>query len=135
MAAKKRLDEETIVRLLSISGFSCDEAIPLADGEEAFDGTEYWTYRGPLDEKTRPFCASLLKIDRYWTTEDFDLISRKIGYNCFEYVGGFNCRHYWQKARIKGRVKKGYSPKTPTPGQVDRSAVRNPSSNQDYFPL
>ena len=132
--AKQVVDNAIILYQLSQLGFHSSEAEPLADGEEAFDDTEYWTYRGPLDERTRPFCSSLLRLDRYWTTGDLEFLSRKVGYDVFNYIGGFNCRHQWQRARIKGRVQKGYVPKTPTRGQVDRAAVRNPSSNQDYFP-
>lgn len=133
---KQEFDERRILGFLRDAGFPKSEAVMLEEGEEAFaDSVSYWYYDGPNDEKTRPFCRSLLTLDRYWKEDDIQFLSRKVGYNVMDFTGGINCRHGWRQARIKGRVQKGYSPKTPTRGQVDRAAVRQPSSTQDYFPL
>ena len=74
----------------------------------------FYYYDGPLDEKTREFCQSVLLLGKFFTQNDIDKLSVKAGYNVDLYMGSYNCRHNWIRARIKGRIQKGYTPETPT---------------------
>ena len=58
----------------------------------------------------RPFCAKIISLGRVYTRADIQTISQKVGYDVFEYTGGFYtnpktlettpyCRHEW-KSRI-----------------------------------
>lgn len=136
--ARREFDEDRLARLLAQHGSPADGSV-----EEAPEGWEgladpseqYFLYRGPLDERTRPFCSAILGLDRYWTLNDIDTVSRKVGYDVFGFCGSFSCRHQWVRARIKGRIQEGFDPSTPTRGQIDRAAVKQDSRAQDYFPL
>ena len=68
--------------------------------EEAPDNTKY-IYIGPADEKTRDFCLELMAageltrkeiLDRGWTSSLTE-------------GGGINCRHNWERAATKVKVK------------------------------
>lgn len=65
-------------------------------------GMDYYYYLGPLDEKTRPFCRHMLKIDKVFSREEIDYMSAELNYPVLEYGGSYNCRHQWVKFR--GRV-------------------------------
>lgn len=85
-------------------------------------GQDYWYYSGPLDEVTRPFCAQLLKMDKVLSDNDIASLSKKIGYNVYEFKGSFNCRHKW--VRFRGKII--LTPKI-TPNQIrglDRKAIK-----------
>ena len=75
----------------------------------------YWTYVGPDDEKTRPFCKHMLDIDAYWTQDDVDELSSKLGYDFEQYFGSYNCRHHLQRVAILGEAA------TPTTGEMDKA--------------
>jgi hypothetical protein len=79
----------------------------------------YYYYDGPLDDKTRNFCAELLLLGKFFTQVDIDNLSKKAKYNVDLYFGGFNCRHKWKRARIKGRIEEGYVPNGPTTNQIN----------------
>lgn len=104
---------------------------------ETFDtidpNTSFYHYDGPLDEKTRPFCEFMLKQDKYYTQDDLDILSIKLGYDVYLYVAGFNCRHNWSRARIKTKIQDGYIPDEPNRGDINRAAVKQPNSVADYF--
>ena len=67
-----------------------------------------YTYSGPNDEKTRPFCARLLKLaeTKLWSRSDIENISERLGYSVWDRRGGWftepngnhrpYCRHRWQ---------------------------------------
>jgi len=97
--------------------------------------TPFYFYDGPLDDKTRPFCKALLKLDKLFSQEDIDRLSRYVGYNVDLYFGGFNCRHKWKQARIKGKLKEGFEPDTPNANQTRKVATQQSDKMQEYFPL
>jgi hypothetical protein len=54
---------------------------------------------------TRPFCKTLLTLDRFYTKADIEKISARAGYDVFIRAGGFwnnngvvdfQCRHEWR---------------------------------------
>lgn len=111
-------------------------ALKKKDINNAIDpNTPFYYYDGPNDDKTRPFCKALLKLDKLFNLEDIDRLSRYVGYDVELYFGGFNCRHKWKRARIKGKLQKGFEPKTPTLNDTKKVAVEQSDSMQDYFPL
>ena len=69
--------------------------------------TSYFYYAGPLDEKTRDFCAEMLIAGKFYSQEEMDYLSFQLGYNVDLYMGSYNCRHKWVRARIKGQIKDG----------------------------
>ena len=85
----------------------------------------FYYYDGPLDEKTRGFCKTLLSLDRYFTQADIDKLSRRSGYNVDLYNGSFGCRHQWKRARIKGKIKEGYIPEIPSTGDIKSVAKKS----------
>lgn len=94
---------------------------PLKDIIKTIDGdpssTEIsikYSYEGPDDDRNRPFCAKMLKLDRLYSRFEIESISQKLGYSVFDRRGGFwrhkdgiitpYCRHHWQSHIV---VKKG----------------------------
>lgn len=83
------------------------------------DGVRYYYYNGPLDDKTRPFCKLMLKIDKVFSDEEIQYISDNLGYSVLQYKGSYNCRHQWIQFRGK-RIN------TPKPTQRDiRKLINN----------
>ena len=93
------------------------------------DAQVYYYYSGPLDEKTRPFCAELLNIDKFYRESDLNSLSKKVGYDVVAEKGTFNCRHEWKK--VKAKMKQ----EAPTRRQIDKAAVKQSSNVQNYFPF
>jgi hypothetical protein len=62
-------------------------------------GTKYYYYWGPDDQKTRPFCHDLLKIDKVISEDDIAVMSIELGYDVLKYKGSYNCRHTWRSFR------------------------------------
>lgn len=71
------------------------------------EGQEYYYYVGPNDEKTRPFCKLMLKIDKVFSLEEINKISDELNYPVLKYKGSYNCRHEW----VRFRGKRIYTPK------------------------
>lgn len=67
----------------------------------------FYYYDGPLDVKTREFCATLLLQGKFYSQEEIDYLSSKLGYNVDLYCGSYGCRHQWKRARIKGKIQDG----------------------------
>jgi hypothetical protein len=65
-------------------------------------GEAYYYYSGPLDDKTRPFCKMMLKIDKVFSQEEIDKISEELNYDVLEFKGAYNCRHKW--IRFRGKI-------------------------------
>ena len=97
--------------------------------------TPFYYYSGPLDDKTRAFCKALLKLDKLFSQDDINRLSRYVGYNVDLYFGGFNCRHTWKTARIKGKLQKGFEPDTPNLTETKKVATQQSDKMQEYFPL
>ncbi len=95
--------------------------------------TSFYSYEGPMDDKTRPFCAFMLKSGKLFTQENLDDLSSLLGYDVFLYVAGFNCRHEWKRLRIKKKLEEGYDPETPSKGNINRAAVKQPNDLGQYF--
>lgn len=60
-----------------------------------------YTYDGPNDSLTRPFCESLklaMGQGKTWTRQEIDAMTNGQLPNVFESCGGFNCRHQWRIA-------------------------------------
>lgn len=71
----------------------------------------YWTYVGPNDDKTRPFCKHMLELDKYWTDDDLNEMTDRLGYDFQQYFGSYNCRHTLKRVFITGK------PSEPTKGE------------------
>lgn len=61
-----------------------------------------YKYVGPKDEKNRPFCGEMMKLNRVFRREDIITMSNMNvneigpdGYDIFEWRGSYNCRHRW----------------------------------------
>jgi hypothetical protein len=60
-------------------------------------------YKGPRDDKNRPFCAHVLDLGLWYRKEDIDQMSfrsenKEFGtYSIFKYEGSYGCRHTWDK--------------------------------------
>lgn len=80
----------------------------------------FYYYDGPLDENTRDFCRTTLLIGKFFRQEDIDKLSSKAGYNVDLYMGSFNCRHKWVRARIKGQIINGYNPDTVNGNEINK---------------
>lgn len=80
----------------------------------------FYYYTGPLDEHTRDFCRKALEIDKFFRQEDIDKLSSKAGYDVDLYMGSFNCRHKWVRARIKGQIQEGLIPDTVNKNQINK---------------
>ena len=65
-----------------------------------------YSYEGPRDDRNRPFCAKLLELDKFYSREDIEKISERVGYSVWDRRGGWwtqpdgthspSCRHRWQ---------------------------------------
>jgi hypothetical protein len=59
-------------------------------------GYEKWSYVGPDDDVTRPFCQDLLSRDpAIYTTEEIEEMDNDQDLDVFTSCGGWNCRHRW----------------------------------------
>lgn len=67
----------------------------------------FYFYDGPLDDKTRGFCATLLLQGKFYSQGEIDYLSERLGYNVDLYCGSYGCRHQWKRARIKGKIQSG----------------------------
>lgn len=62
--------------------------------------------RDTADHPSRPFCAKLMSLDRYWTRREIEDLSVRLGYSVFDRAGGWwtqpdgsrspSCRHEWK---------------------------------------
>jgi len=57
-------------------------------------GLQNYTYLGPRDDITRPFCEK--HINRVYTLDEIKKLDNGQGLPVREYGGGWNCRHFWQ---------------------------------------
>ena len=85
----------------------------------------FYYYDGPLDDKTRAFCQEILIIGKFFRQEDIDKLSSKAGYNVDLYMGSYNCRHKWLRARVKGKIKEGYVPPTVNGNEINKIGRRS----------
>jgi len=70
-----------------------------------------YSYEGPEDSRNRPFCAQLLKLNRFYSRTDIELISERVGYSVWDRRGGWltlsdgthrpYCRHEWKVNLVK----------------------------------
>lgn len=105
LSLKRTREERQILSILKNYGLkkSKVEQIPLELAErKPEEGLTYWYYSGPLDQKTRPFCARLLKMDKVFSDEEIKKISEELNYDVLEFNGAYNCRHNW--TRFRGKI-------------------------------
>jgi hypothetical protein len=65
-----------------------------------------YSYEGPKDDRNRPFCARLLELDKFYSREDIERLSERLGYSVWDRRGGWwtqpdgsrspSCRHEWK---------------------------------------
>ena len=76
------------------------------NAESKLDRAKYlvrFYYKGPRDDKNRPFCAECLDLNLWYRKEDIDSMSFRqenpdFGtYSIFKYEGSYGCRHTWDK--------------------------------------
>ena len=70
-----------------------------------------YSYEGPKDSRNRPFCAKLLDLDRFYSRQDIEKISERLGYSVWDRRGGWftqpdgthrpYCRHIWMVNIVK----------------------------------
>lgn len=70
-----------------------------------------YSYEGPQDSRNRPFCAKLMELDRFYSRQDIEKISERVGYSVWDRRGGWftqpngehrpYCRHRWQVNIVK----------------------------------
>lgn len=119
---------QKIISCIAELGFKLEDNIELEiidvnmSTESIDSNTVYYYYDGPLDEKTREFCAKILLMGKFFTQDDIDKLSNKAGYDVDLYMGSYNCRHKWKRARIKGKIQDGYVPENPTTTEINRIA-------------
>lgn len=122
---KRTIIERKVLSLISNIGIKLEDNLELEiidkNNFSSIDpNTVYYYYDGPLDDKTRNFCAELLLLGKFFTQKDIDNLSKASGYNVDLYNGSYNCRHKWKMARIKGRISEGYIPNGPTTTQINK---------------
>lgn len=97
-----------------------DEFLKGPTNRKPKEGTRYFYYTGPNDEKTRDFCKYILKLDKVFSEEEIKFMSDMLGYSVLRYKGSYNCRHEWVQFNGK-RIK---TP-APTVSQIDRLIEKN----------
>lgn len=70
-----------------------------------------YSYEGPQDSRNRPFCARLMKLNRFYSRSDIESISMVMGYSVWDRRGGWftepdgshrpYCRHEWRANLVK----------------------------------
>lgn len=73
-----------------------------------------YSYEGPQDSRNRPFCAKLMQLDRFYSRQDIEKISERVGYSVWDRRGGWftqpdgehrpYCRHRWQVNIVKRKA-------------------------------
>ena len=68
-----------------------------------------WDNNLPIEEKViskyecKEFCGKLLEVSksRYFSRQDIQKLSEKLGYSVFQRRGGDGCPHVWEKVIVK----------------------------------
>jgi len=70
-----------------------------------------YSYEGPQDSRNRPFCARLMKLNKFYSRSDIESISMVMGYSVWDRRGGWftepdgshrpYCRHEWKANLVK----------------------------------
>lgn len=99
---KQTLAEKKLYSLMQRYGVHKSQIEPIkSEFRKPSKGLDYYYYSGPLDEKTRPFCALMLKLDKVFSEDDIAIMTIELGYDVQQYRGSYNCRHKWVKFRGK----------------------------------
>ena len=116
----------------SVQEINIEMASRKADPDE-----EYYWYNGPMDKRNRYFCHEMLVLDKVFQKYEIDYLSKKLGYDVFNYKGSFGCRHSW--IRFRGKI---ISTPEPTIGQLQKLTkpgspysnpnVKNPKTYTNY---
>lgn len=62
------------------------------------EGDELFAYVGPVDDKTRAFCAE--RVGEVFTRDEIDAMDNEQLPDTFLTGGGYNCRHAWKRVSI-----------------------------------
>lgn len=109
---EKNQQGETIRKaIVSSDGKDLAEESKIANSEVKYF-YDWKTGFNNSDLKTsRPFCKKLMELNRYYSREQIDAISNKVGLNVYMYGGGWwnmgngvnspSCRHIWKSVIVK----------------------------------
>ncbi len=109
----EKTQEGEVIRKAKVSseGKSLAEESKVADSEIKY----FYDWKTGFDNSdlktSRPFCKKLMDLNRYYSREQIDAISAKVGLNVFMYGGGWwnmgngtnspSCRHIWKSVIVK----------------------------------
>lgn len=109
----EKTQEGEVIRKAKVSseGKSLAEESKVADSEVKY----FYDWKTGFDNSdlktSRPFCKKLMDLNRYYSREQIDAISAKVGLNVFMYGGGWwnmgngtnspSCRHIWKSVIVK----------------------------------
>ena len=83
------------------------------------DGVSLFMYVGPLDSKTRPFCARVMLGKMVYSREEIDSMDNGQTGDVMTDGGGYNCRHSWMPVTAEFAAAVAGAP------EVVRDAARN----------
>jgi predicted transcriptional regulator len=74
-----------------------------------------WKYNGPQDDRNRPFCSEMLKMNRIYSRAEIDKLSTMLGYDVWKRRGGWYhvpgtevnlpyCRHTWTQQVVRKKI-------------------------------
>lgn len=109
----EKTQEGEVIRKAKVSseGKTLAEDSKVADSEIKY----FYDWKTGFDNSdlktSRPFCKKLMDLNRYYSREQIDAISAKVGLNVFMYGGGWwnmgngtnspSCRHIWKSVIVK----------------------------------
>lgn len=110
------LEEDGMLKIKgkTVRGEAVTERKPTAGARDAVKAADpetrsvqiLYSYEGPEDERNRPFCAKMLKLDRLYSRKEIEAISKRLEYSVWARRGGWYtipgtnehrpyCRHSW----------------------------------------
>jgi len=91
-----------------------DQQVQDKIGEDT--GLSHYIYWGPRDGITRPFCRSILRMQRVYTDAGIEQLNSHpelhnyVPPNVRIHRGGYNCRHMWLPVSARWAEARGYKP-------------------------
>jgi hypothetical protein len=112
----KKLKTEKVLNLVE-GAWSINDIRPSASmikriSDEVNKLSVKYKYTGPKDSKNRPFCGALLDLNKLYTKDEINTISKRVGRNVWTKRGGWQtvkgtdihlpfCRHTWSSVLVK----------------------------------
>ena len=95
------VNDDLVLDFFASTGQVIEEGMTFADEGDDFEPSKrVYVYalkpgvEGPfIKENSRPFCEYMHKINRFWTEDEINVLSTKLGYDFWQYFGSYNCRH------------------------------------------